>query len=48
MLRTSLDADVAALGAELQALPSRMMLRDGDGNEKHLRYFRFTVGGPSR
>ena len=44
VLRAALDANVAELGAELQALSSRMMLRDRNEDDTHLRYFRFTVG----
>ena len=44
VLRAALDANVLALCAELQALPSCMMLCDGHYTDKHLRYFRFTVG----
>ena len=49
VLRAALDADVAASGTELQELPSHMMLcEDHRGYEKHMRYFRFTVGERSR
>ena len=48
MLRAALtahsSAGIEASRAELQALPSRMILCDDYWDEKHLRYFHFTVG----